>query len=432
VRTLAFNTLLIAGVSTLLFNGNPLLRFDGYYILMDWLEMPNLAARANRYLGYLVRHYLFGLRAAESTERSRAERVWCVLFAIGSFAYRMFVLTVIIILVASQYFVVGVLLALWAAYSSLLAPLGRVLHALLFDAALAPRRLRAVLCSAACLAAVAGLLGYLPVPYRTAAEGIVWIPEDARVRAGAQGFVTEVLAAPGQQVAAGQPLLMSSDPALTLRVRMHEAELEELQARYDAAFTVDRVLAMTVYEELALGRERLADARAREAELLIESPADGIFMLPGAAEDLPGRYLQRGELVGYVVGAQAPTVRVLVPQRQIDIVRQRTSAVELRFAEAFERTLQARVWNESPGATTELPSAALGLRGGGTIATDPAAGTQLQTFQRFFQFDLLVEDAGPPARLGGRAYVRFMHGSEPLVFRWYRSARQLLLEVFNV
>ena len=51
VRTLAFNTMIVAGVSTLLFNGNPLLKFDAYYVLSDYLEIPNLASKANAYWG---------------------------------------------------------------------------------------------------------------------------------------------------------------------------------------------------------------------------------------------------------------------------------------------------------------------------------------------------------------------------------------------
>jgi len=53
-RTVAFNVILIGGVSTLLFNGNPLLRFDGYYILSDLIEIPNLGSRSSAYLLYLL------------------------------------------------------------------------------------------------------------------------------------------------------------------------------------------------------------------------------------------------------------------------------------------------------------------------------------------------------------------------------------------
>ena len=57
----AYNILLMGSVSTILFNGNPLLRYDGYYILADCLEIPNLAQRSLQYLGYLVKRHLFGV-----------------------------------------------------------------------------------------------------------------------------------------------------------------------------------------------------------------------------------------------------------------------------------------------------------------------------------------------------------------------------------
>src|SRR6185503_545443 len=73
VRAVAYNVMLISGVSTLLFNGNPLLRFDGYYVLADAIEIPNLGTRANRYLGYLFQRYVLGVPDAESPAQSAGE-----------------------------------------------------------------------------------------------------------------------------------------------------------------------------------------------------------------------------------------------------------------------------------------------------------------------------------------------------------------------
>ena len=72
LRAILFNVMLIASVSTLLFNGNPLLRYDAYYILADLIEIPNLAARSTRYWGYLIERYILGVREAEAPEASRA------------------------------------------------------------------------------------------------------------------------------------------------------------------------------------------------------------------------------------------------------------------------------------------------------------------------------------------------------------------------
>jgi len=72
VRTLAYNTIMIAGISTVLFNGNPLLRFDGYHMLADLTEIPNLGQRANKYIGYLCERYPFGCEEAQVPHATRA------------------------------------------------------------------------------------------------------------------------------------------------------------------------------------------------------------------------------------------------------------------------------------------------------------------------------------------------------------------------
>src|SRR5580692_1218271 len=112
-RAAAFNCLLIAGVSTLLFNGNPLLRFDAYFILSDLIEIPNLATRAARYYGYLVNRYAFGVRGQASPVQARGEAPWFAFYGVASYVYRIWVMLSIAIFVASQLHGVGAVLAGW-------------------------------------------------------------------------------------------------------------------------------------------------------------------------------------------------------------------------------------------------------------------------------------------------------------------------------
>src|SRR5262245_11741789 len=104
VRVLAFNTILIAGVSTVLFNANPLLRYDGYYMLADWLEIPNLRSRANAYLGYLCERYFFGRKEAEPPLATAGERAWFVAYAVSSFVYRIAVVFAIVLFLGDHLF----------------------------------------------------------------------------------------------------------------------------------------------------------------------------------------------------------------------------------------------------------------------------------------------------------------------------------------
>ncbi|MFZ1909057.1 MAG: hypothetical protein WAU52_08270, partial [Burkholderiales bacterium] len=125
VRAALFNVMLIAGVSTLMFNGNPLLRYDAYYILSDLIEMPNLAARSLLYWGYLIERYALGVEDAEAPEASRAEKAWFVFYGLAASIYRVLVTVVIALFIAGRFFVVGVLLAGWALVAMAVIPVAR-------------------------------------------------------------------------------------------------------------------------------------------------------------------------------------------------------------------------------------------------------------------------------------------------------------------
>jgi putative peptide zinc metalloprotease protein len=87
-RAVLFNVMLIAGVSTVLFNANPLLRFDGYYILSDLIDIPNLRQRAQQYLGAVLQRGLFGI-ANDAVQATPREAAWFLFFSIASFIYRL-------------------------------------------------------------------------------------------------------------------------------------------------------------------------------------------------------------------------------------------------------------------------------------------------------------------------------------------------------
>ena len=424
MRAVLFNVMLIAGVSTVLFNINPLLRFDGYYILSDWLEIPNLRQRAQQYLSSSFERRLFGLDTP-AMDTTPAERVWLVLFVVGSFVYRLFITFAIALFVATQYFVVGILLALWAVASGVLMPIVTLVNNLAFSPRLRRRRLRAALASAA-LAAGLGLLVFaVPVPSWTNAQGVVWGATQSSVRGGADGFVQRVLAAPGERVKRGAPLIEAADPLLGPRIRSLEAQRDELEARYYAERVESIVRAQMRLENLKTVEAELARARERERDLVVRSPSDGLFAV-SAPEDLPGRFVKQGELVGYVVPEGRPTARVLVPQDAVGLVRGRTVRVHAKLAERLGETVPARILREVPLASDRLPSLALSQAGGGEIALDPtaAAGKALQTH---FEFEIELASARPLGA-GGRVYVRFEHQSESIGAQLWRMLQQLFLQ----
>ncbi len=431
VRTLAYNTIFIAGISTVVFNANPLLRFDGYYMLADALEIPNLRQRANAYLGYLCERHLFGRDDAPEPHATAGEREWFIGFALSSFVYRILVVTAILLYLTDQLFLLGMVFAILTGVSWFVLPVGKGVKYLCTSPRLRRVRGRAVAVSMAAVVCVLGLLTLMPAPFRTRAEGVVWIPDEAFVRAGVDGFVSQVVATPGSTVQPGDILVVCADPALERDMKVVEAQLREVTARIREQIVDNLVKAKMLEEEQRYLEERLARTREQQADLVIRSKAAGTFVLP-KAEDLPGRFVKRGELLAHVVDLQTITVRTVVDQDAIDLIQHQTKAVQVRLAERVAHPMSASIKRLVPSASEELPSLALGSGGGGQVPLDPHDPKGQKAIKKLFQIDLELPLQHNILNVGGRVYVRFDHGRAALAAQWYRQGRQLFLARFNV
>lgn len=423
---------ILASLTTIIFNANPLLRFDGYYVLADWLEIPNLGQKANQYLGRLINQYGFGVRDALPHLRlAPGEKPWLLAYSVLSFIYRMVIAVTIVLFVARQFFFVGVLLAIWSAWGTVGAPVWRHLKYLSTHQALVGRRLRAWAVSSSVVLGCAAVVMYVPVRSWTNAEGVVWMPEASRVRANNACFAVELLARPGALVKSGQPLLSCADAELDTQYAQTEARRGELAARLSVAQATDRVQAQIAADELAVIDRRLADVRQRRADLAVRASQDGRFVMPNPG-DFQGKFFNRGDLVAYVLDPTRFTLLTVVGQGDVDLVRQATQGVQLRTADQLARVVSARIEREVPGATAQLPSLALSLQGGGKIGLDPKSSeTDPKALSALFQFELQLIDAQTPATVGQRVHVQFVHPDEPLADQWYRTVRQLFLRTFQ-
>ena len=432
IRAMAFNVIFIASISTVLFNGNPLLRYDGYYALSDLLEIPNLATRGMTYVGYLINRYLFGAKDLNAPSVfSAGERFWLVAYAAASFCYRIFIYFAILLFITKKFFFIGILLGIWGALVMAGVPFVKKTHYILFGQELQRYRGRAVMTTALLIAVCFGLIFLMPFPSYTKAEGVIWVSEESLVRAGTDGFIKKITAQPGVHVKKGDLLIVSQDPALDAQLKIHAARLKELKARYDASYSSNRVQALIFQEEINNEKQRLDRARERMAELEIYSSGEGLFVVPRAS-DLPGRYVGQGSLLGYILKSGKPTVRVVVGQDVVNLVRYQNQGVDIRMADHIETEISAVIRKEVPGAVEKLPSPVLGMLGGGDMVVDPMDRSGIKSYEKFFQFDLELDRPIDFVSVGGRAYIRFDNGREPLAYQWYRSLRQLLLRHFNV
>jgi putative peptide zinc metalloprotease protein len=431
VRSIAYNVMLIGGVSTIFFNGNPLLRFDGYYIFSDLIEVPNLVSRANNYLGYLFQRYIFGIKSVNSPVTAKGERAWFLIYGIASAVYRIVITFSIILFIAGKFFVIGVFFAIWAAATMIAVPLVKSFR-FIFNSPLAQQnRVRTVTASMGLFVFVVGFIFLFPMPLSTYAEGVVWLPEQAIVRAKTDGFIKKILASPNSVVAQDQILIEMDDPILRSEQEVLNYQLAELQAKFKDVWSEDQVKAQIFEEQMKSVQAELDEVMEKIQNLTLKSASSGIIILPHS-EDLPDRFLHKGDLVGYIVNYPITTVRGVVTQDNIGLVRERAKAVQIRLAENIKNLQPAKIIREVPAASDQLPSSALGTVGGGIIPVDPSEKKGERAYEPVFQIELAINSGIDARNIGERVYIRFDHGGEPLARQWYRVGRQLFLRKFSV
>jgi len=427
-KSIAFNIMFIAGVSTVLMNGNPLLRFDGYYVLADYLEIPNLAQRATTYWGWLVKRLLFGVTDVESPANDRREALWLFWYGLSALIYRLFLTVTIFLFVAQKYFLLGVILALWSLTGTLLWPNLKLLFTTWRDSqsssgSRSPRIMMPLVGGLFVLALFA-----LPLPLSTSIEGIVRVNDERRVLAGENCFVTEVTQSAGALVAKGEQLLSCSNPRLeATKITLAQQYIEVLAQRQGAW---DDPVQISIYEEeLARLGDEIAVNRKQLESLRLYSQAEGVWWVKSAV-DLPGRFLSRGDLVGYVTASSDVSVLGMIPESDIELIRDHLLSVEVIRASSLNQALKPTNWHIFPAATTELVSDVLGEEGGGSIVVDPS-DPSAKALQRYFLIELKFASV-PNPRVEERVLVKFNHPAEPVIYRLYRLVRRTFLQYFNV
>lgn len=451
VRDIAFVVMFIGTVSTLFINGNPLLRYDGYYVAIDALELPNLATRSSQYWAWIFRRTMMRLPVTPP-QAAPGELKWLLTYAPVSTVYRFVLWVALVLWLGSHWIVLGAVALCYMLYAVFLRPLVAWIRQslLMTREPLAAARVRKAILVSAVVAAL--LVFVLPLPLTTVAPAVVWLPEQAQVRAGVDGFVREIKVRDGQKVAVGDVLAVLDNPDLQTEVDKLSSRLQGLQSDRFQLLLRDPAAAQNLAEDIARTEAELKRAEERLALLEIRAEEAGVLSLPRHA-DLPGQFVKRGAAIGYVLadnnasnaGAAKPVqLRAAVDQDHEHLVRNRTRRVEARLAEEARTGLggvgvvmPAALSANVPAATRQLPSMALGDRAGGPYTVDPADAEGLRAVEPVVLVDVhvdrshLASSLSQASHAGGRAWVRFEHGFEPLAFQLYRRAMQLFLKQFD-
>ncbi len=431
-RTLAFNIMIISGATTFVFNLNPLLRYDGYYILSDLTGTPNLANRAKELWKHLVLTKLFGVLSSKSPPvRDIAEARFLLTYHALALPYRLTVVTAILILVMGQYLSLGIILAVFFGFIWLVLPVVMCAWYLATSPQLLGRRARAIGATLAIVGPLVAVFLWLPLPASARVPAVVDWSDLGTLRAESPGYLREVRIAPGERTKAGDLVFVFDNPTLVRDRDAARARVDRAEAVLDAAAADAPAKRRVAETHLSLARDELAELERQVRALRITAPTEGRLVTPRSTghelEQGAGRFVRKGEVLAYVLPDAGPTLLAAVTDEIAPRVLQQLEPGSTRASARLRGTAGtqidatvARVW---PAGTRELPTTALASSTGGAILQDPA--DPRRALSPITQVEL-VPEASDTLLQGRRGRVRIELPAEPLAPRLVRHIRALI------
>lgn len=428
LNALSYNMMFIASVSTILFNGNPLLRYDGYYLLADALDIPNMFERGKQQLRYLTEGKLLGRRGVRPGSDKRNEAITLAIYGVLSGMYRVFVFSAIILFVSQRFLLLGIIMAGICITSWIIVPTVKFIHYLISDPALDRNRGRAIGISASAGAVVALLVAVIPFPSSFSSPGLLQAAVFTEVPARSGGHLKVVEPISGELVGEEVVLLQLDDPQWNFEWAAEMAGRAYAEALYRRALQEATADLGPIQEHLHLMDKRLARLNERREQMTLTAPMAGVWVA-AAREDLKGLWVDRGIVTGYVLQPGRYVFRAIVSQDEAHWLFEEAGLrrARVRLRGSAGQPLEAESWRVIPAEQRRLPSPALGWFGGGEVAVLHQGGDGVDAAQTFFEVRAEVTASDRIKMYHGRTgRIRFRVEAETLWEQGYRRLRQLI------
>jgi putative peptide zinc metalloprotease protein len=297
LRSVLHNLVMLASITTVLMNINPLMRYDGYYALTDVLELPNMRGRATATSMGVLKRVLLGIKPPR-TQDGPLLKLFLFFFGIASTVYRATIILSISTAIATKYFVAGALLGGIYIVNSLWGIFKRSIPYLARSPETASMRFRAVTVLITLFIALPVALFGVPVPGTVAAPSLLADRDELVLRAESPGFLEVLEVSPGSTIRPGEPVAKLHDPGLGNELASAEAARAAAAIRARVQEPTDPLAAKMEHQREAQAAQQVAYWQAQEAKLELVAPADlggAGFVVHTAADTDLGRWFEVGE-----------------------------------------------------------------------------------------------------------------------------------------
>ena len=331
------------------FNGNPLLRFDAYFVLADLTQTPALGTRGQRLLMRLIKQ-LVGLDPGPDTESGgTGERVWLVSYAVAAAMYRVFIVFAIAFGLAQMLGMAGQILGAWVVIGGLIWPNAKALHGVAVSPEVRKRKWilmrRLLIFGTASLA----MLVVIPFPLRTTVPAVVVPSPQAALYSRGEGFAETLAVESGAPLLPGDVVMILDRAALATELDALEARRAASAARLLAARNDGETsLAQAIEAELGAIADGAAQIRDQLAAIRVVADRAGQWV-DALTPVERGMMVTRGQQLGWILGPEDRRLAAHIPQSRGFALRHGVQGARLMVAPGDTREVCARCHRATPG-----------------------------------------------------------------------------------
>ncbi|TWU28951.1 efflux RND transporter periplasmic adaptor subunit [Novipirellula artificiosorum] len=407
-KQVAADFVLLASVTSLLFNLNPLLRFDGYFALADATGVDNLYNYGQSYARYFGGRYILGLNQ-HVPPMPAGNPPWVKVYGLSAAAYR--VVTISGLIIAAAFFHgAGLVIAAAGLISFILLPLYRLgvhLVSLKQSGDLYPTRL--LLRLGILFAAILPLTFVIPTDLQMTTPAIVQYDPPLVVRAPLDGFVDQVHVLDGETVTDGQPLVTLRNDDLVQSLGLLQKEIAQMElAVRSARWNGDTSLLGDSQSQL-IGLREQVEAKQQELDsLVVRAPGGGRVVARQLAWQL-GCYVHQGDELGAIGVEQQKRLKISLSQREASR-HEGLSTNPVLVVMAGQPSWMAQISHVESRASVSIPDESLiAINGGNLPVLKTETEELLLSEPRINAFISLTAEQSQVLRCGQRAFVRIKH-----------------------
>jgi putative peptide zinc metalloprotease protein len=377
VADIAFQVFLMASVTTILFNANPLMRFDGYFILSDLLNIPNLYTKGTKWFADRLKSCFFGLPKTRGICGPDELKVVAVYGSLAFF-WKISISLGLMIAASVMFHGAGIVLAVLGGILWFGMPIMQQYRQLFGENSKHPinRQRTAISCGLLTIFLV-GMFTFFRAPALKSAPAIVQFEDETVVRAGADGFIREILVEDGQHVQKGDSLVLMTNPKLGVEVDRLRREADEarIQSRIHQQ-KQETSLAQSAHQKYLSLMEQMAEKQKQADALIVRADFDGFAFQRGLANS-EGSFARRGSPLLTLARCDHKEVVVSVDQKDLESLRTNEGSV-VRVMMPGVSIFESRLDKIDPAASSRPSHVSLCAHVNGPLAVKQAPSSQRQ------------------------------------------------------